>query len=252
MFDQAMARIAGRFRRVEPRATARSYLLGLLSGVERNNRWKLAEQAGHARPGPMQRLLRSAHWDADAVRDEVRAYAIEHLGTDGGVLIVDETGFVEKGRSSAGVQRQYTGTAGRIENSQVGAFLAYATSRGRALNVQFATKPRLAWEMIAAALDAGVEAPWVTGDEAYGQDPQFRAALEARGTGYVLAVACSIRVRINFGRTPIRADTVADRLPKAACPRPPGTGKAPEPGQRARATTTGPGSALAQTSTATC
>ncbi|MEU7513809.1 transposase [Streptomyces sp. NPDC042898] len=124
-----MARIAGRFRRVEPRATARAYLLGLLSGVERKNYWRLAEQAGHARPGPMRRLLRSARWDADSVRDEVRAYAVDHLGGDGGVLIVDETGFMKKGRASAGVQRQYTGTAGRIENSQVGVFLAYATTR---------------------------------------------------------------------------------------------------------------------------
>src|SRR5689334_1684315 len=101
-----MARIAGRFRRVEPRATARAHLLGLLSGVERKNCWRLAEQAGHARPGPMQRLLRSARWDVDAVRDVVRAYAVDHLGGDGGVLIVDETGFLKKGRSSAGVQRQ--------------------------------------------------------------------------------------------------------------------------------------------------
>ncbi|MFE0705417.1 IS701 family transposase [Streptomyces sp. NPDC058872] len=237
-----MARIAGRFSRVEPRATARAYLLGLLSHVERKNCWQLAEQAGLARPGPMQRLLRYARWDADSVRDDIRAYAVEHLGTDGGVLIVDETGFLKKGRASAGVQRQYTGTAGRIENSQVGVFLAYATSRGRTLidrrlylpehswctdaerrraagipdEVQFQTKPRLAWEMIAATLDAGVEAPWVTGDEAYGQDPQLRAALEAHGTGYVMAVACSTRVRINHGRTPIRADTVAGRLPATA------------------------------------
>ncbi len=237
-----MARIAGRFSRVEPRATARAYLLGPLSRVERKNCWQLAEQAGLARPGPMQRLLRYARWDADFVRDDIRAYAVEHLGTDGGVLIVDETGFLKKGRASAGVQRQYTGTAGRIENSQVGVFLAYATSRGRTLidrrlylpehswctdaerrqaagipdEVQFQTKPRLAWEMIAATLDAGVEAPWVTGDEAYGQDPRLRAALEARGTGYVMAVACSTRVRINHGRTPIRADTVAGRLPATA------------------------------------
>lgn len=242
MFDQAMARIAGRFGRVEPRASARAYLLGLLSRVEWKNCWQLAEQAGHARPRPMQRLLRYARWDADAVRDDIRAYVVEHLGTDGGVLIVDETGFLKKGRASAGVQRQYTGTAGRIENSQVGVFLAYATSQGRTLidrrlylpehswcadserrhaagipdEVQFQTKPRLAWEMIAAALDAGVEAPWVTGDEAYGQDPQLRAALEARGIGYVMAVACSTRVRINSGRTPIRADTVAGRLPSTA------------------------------------
>jgi SRSO17 transposase len=118
MFDQVMARIAGPFGRVEPRATARSYLLGLLSGVERKNCWQLAEQAGHVRPGPMQRLLRYARWDTDAVRDDLRAYAVEHLGTDGAVLIVDETGFVRKGHASAGVQRQYIGTAGRIENSR--------------------------------------------------------------------------------------------------------------------------------------
>ncbi|MER7826973.1 IS701 family transposase [Streptomyces sp. NPDC096097] len=237
-----MDQIAGRFSRVEPRATARAYLLGLLSRAERKNCWQLAEQAGLARPGPMQRMLRYARWEADAVRDDIRAYAVEHLGTDGGVLIVDETGFVKKGRASAGVQRQYTGTAGRVENSQVGVFLAYATSRGRALidrrlylpeqswcadperrdaagipdEVQFATKPRLAWEMIAAALGAGVEARWVTGDEAYGQDPQLRAALEACRTGYVMAVACSTRVWINQGRTPVRADTVTERLPATA------------------------------------
>ena len=139
----------------------------------------------------MQRLPRYARWDAHAVRDDIRAYAVEHLGTDGGVLIVDETSFVKKGHALAGVRRQYTGSAGRIENSQVGAFLAYATSRGRTLidrrlyltehswcadserrhaagipdEVQFQTKPRLAWEMIAAALDSAVEAPWVTGDD---------------------------------------------------------------------------------------
>ncbi|MGW2938935.1 IS701 family transposase, partial [Streptomyces sp. NPDC001156] len=237
-----MARIAGRFRRVEPRAAARTYLLGLLSSVERKNCWQLAERAGLARPGPMQRLLRYARWDADAVRDDLRAYAAEHLGADGSVLVVDETGFLKKGRSSAGVQRQYTGTAGRIENAQVGVFLALATSRGRALidrrlylpehswsndlerrtaagipeTVQFATKPRLAEQMIEAALDAGITASWVTGDEAYGQDPQLRAALKARGIGYVLAVACSTRVRINHGRAPARADTLAGRLPATA------------------------------------
>ncbi|WP_434975675.1 IS701 family transposase [Streptomyces bluensis] len=242
MFDQVMARIAGRFRRVEPRASARSYLLGLLSGVERKNCWQTAEQAGHTRPGSLQRLLRYACWDADAVRDDLRSYAAENLAAPDGVLIVDETGFLKKGRSSAGVQRQYTGTAGRIENSQVGVFLALATSRGRALidrrlylheqswaddperrhaagipdEVRFQTKRFLAGEMIAAALDAGITAPWVTGDEAYGQDPRLRAVLEARGTGYVLAVACSTRVRINHGRTAVRADTVAGRLPATA------------------------------------
>jgi len=241
MFDQAMARIAGRFRRVEPRATARAFVLGLLSGVERKNCWQLAEQAGHARPGAMQRLLRSARWDADEVRDEVRSYVLEHLG-GGGVLIVDETGFLKKGDRSAGVQRQYTGTAGRIENAQVGVFLAYASERGRSLidrrlylpehtwckdserrsgsgvpeDIEFATKPRLALQMIEAALDAGCQSSWVTGDEVYGQDPQLRSALEARGVGYVLAVACTTRVRINQDRTVIRADAAATALPPDA------------------------------------
>ncbi|MFJ6518761.1 IS701 family transposase [Streptomyces filamentosus] len=242
MFDQTMARIAGRFRRVEPRTTARAYLLGLLSRTERKNCWQLAEQAGHDRPGQMQRLLRSARWDADDVRDDVRAYVLDHLGTDDGVLIVDETGFLKKGRNSAGVQRQYTGTAGRIENSQVGVFLAYASSRGRALidrrlylpdaswcqdterrtrsgvpeQAQFATKPALVGQMIAATLDAGIGASWVTGDEAYGQDPGLRALLEDHRIGYVLAVSCSTRVRINQGRTATRSDAVADRLPGSA------------------------------------
>lgn len=95
MFDEVMARIAGRFRRVEPRAAARAYLLGPLSGVERKICWQLAEQAGRMRPGPMQRLLRYARWDTDAVCDDLRAYAAERLGADG-VLVVDETGFLKK------------------------------------------------------------------------------------------------------------------------------------------------------------
>lgn len=237
-----MARIAGLFGRVEPRAAARAYLLGLLSGTERKNCWQLAEHAGHSRPGPMQRLLRCARWDAAAARDEVRHYVMDHLGTGDGVLIVDETGFLKKGDGSAGVQRQYTGTAGRIENSQVGVFLAYASSRGRALidrrlylpehtwsrdserrrsagvpeDVVFTTKPRLALQMIEQALDAGVNTSWVTGDEVYGQDPGLRAGLEAREVGYVLAISCATRVRINQGRTAIRADGAAGRLPLSA------------------------------------
>ena len=189
----------------------------------------------------MQRLLRSARWDADEVRDDVRSYVLEHLGGDG-VLIVDETGFLKKGDRSAGVQRQYTGTAGRIENAQVGVFLAYASERGRALidrrlylpehtwcedserrsgsgvpeDVEFATKPRLALQMIEAALDAGCPSSWVTGDEVYGQDPQLRSALEARGVGYVLAVACTTRVRINQDRTVVQADAAATALPPDA------------------------------------
>jgi SRSO17 transposase len=220
-FKDLMSRIASRFSRIEPRRTAGAYVRGLLSDVERKNCWNLAEQAGLTGPQAMQRLLRTAHWDADAVRDDVREYVSEHLGGNG-VLIVDETGFLKKGGRSAGVQRQYTGTAGRIENSQVGVFLAYATPRGRALidrrlylpehswladqsrcrsagvpdQIAFATKPALAAQMIAAALDAGMDASWVTGDEVYGQDPRLRALLEERQAGYVLAIAGNRRVRV--------------------------------------------------------
>ncbi len=227
MFDQVMARIAGRFGRVEPRASARAYLLGLLSKTERKNCWQPAEQAGHARPGPMQRLLRYARWDADAVRDDLRAYVLEHFGTDGGVLIVDETGFVKKGRASAGVQRQYSGTAGRTENCQIGVFAAYSSRRGRALvdrelylpkswtsdpdrcaaakipdDRTFATKGDLAKVMVARALASPLPIAWVTADSAYGQEWRFRRMLEEAGVGYVLAVPKSQHVhgtgRIDF------------------------------------------------------
>lgn len=236
-----MARIAGRFGRVEPRAVARAYLLGLLSGVERKNCRQLAERAGHARPGPMQRLLLrplgrrcGPRRPAGLRRRPSRRRRRRSRGRRD--RLCEEGPLLGRGTT------QYTGTAGRIENSQVGVFLAYAGSRGRALidrrlylpessrpddlerrnaagippTVQFATKPRLAAEMVTAALDAGITAPWVTGDEAYGQDPQLRAALEARGIGYVLAVACPTRVKINYDRTLVRADTVASRLPATA------------------------------------
>jgi SRSO17 transposase len=143
-FDDLMHRIASRFGRIEPRRTAGGYVRGLLSDIERKNCWNLAEQAGLTGPQAMQRLLRTACWDADAVRDDVRGYVTEHLGGSG-VLIVDETGFLKKGNRSAGVQRQYTGTAGRIENSQVGVFLAYATPRGRALIDRRLYLPEHSW-----------------------------------------------------------------------------------------------------------
>ncbi|MFC3986859.1 IS701 family transposase, partial [Streptosporangium jomthongense] len=131
--DDLFARVAGRFGRVEPRRRARAYLIGLLAPVERKNGWQLAEAAGDNGPEGMQRLLNSYAWDADEVRDDLRAYVVEKLGDADGVLIVDETGFVKKGDRSAGVQRQYSGTAGRIENCQIGVFVAYASPRGRAL-----------------------------------------------------------------------------------------------------------------------
>jgi SRSO17 transposase len=205
--------------------------------VERKNCWWLAEHAGHATPDAMQRLLTSAVWDADALRDDLRAYVVGQLGPDG-VLIADETGFLKKGRLSVGVQRQYSGTAGRIENCQVGVFLSYATVLGRAMidrriylprswtddlvrcadagvpdQVGFATKPALALAMICAALDTGVAARWATGDEVYGGDPALRAGLQARGLGYVLAVACDHRVAVNGGAVRLRADEIAAALP---------------------------------------
>jgi SRSO17 transposase len=113
-------RIGPRFGRIEPRRRALGYLQGLLGEVERKNSWWLAEQAGEQVPDGMQRLLNGSGWDADGVRDDVQDYVIEQLGDRGAVLVLDETGFVKKGTRSAGVARQYTGTAGRIENAQVG------------------------------------------------------------------------------------------------------------------------------------
>jgi SRSO17 transposase len=211
--DEVLERIGPRFARAEPRARAGVYVRGLLSAAERKNGWTLAEQAGDATPDAMQRLLNHADWDADLVRDDLRDYVVEHLTDDAAVLVVDETGFLKKGTKSAGVSRQYSGTAGRIENCQVGVFLAYATPAGRTFldrelylprawiedrarcaeagigpEVPFRTKPELAAAMLTRALDAGVPAGWVTADEIYGQNAGLRLALEERGLPYVLAV----------------------------------------------------------------
>jgi SRSO17 transposase len=131
--DRLYARFAGRFAKSEPRWRGRQYLSGLVAGLDRKNGWTLAEQAGDLSPDGMQRLLRWADWDIDAVREEVRDYVIEHLGDPNGVLIIDDTGFLKKGVKSAGVARQYSGTAGRIENCQIGVFLAYRSTRGPGL-----------------------------------------------------------------------------------------------------------------------
>jgi SRSO17 transposase len=206
-------RIGHRFARAEMRRRAGAYLRGLLSGVERKNGWQLAEFAGDATPDGMQDFLNRAPWDADAVRDDLQAYVVEHLGDAGAVLVVDETGFLKKGSKSVGVQRQYSGTAGRGENCQVGVFLTYATPRGhtyldRALylpgrwtddrarcqgagvpdKVAFATKPQLAQQLLARAVDGGVPCAWVTADCVYGADPELRHWLEAAQRPYVLAV----------------------------------------------------------------
>jgi SRSO17 transposase len=239
LFDELMGQIAGRFGRVEPRRRARAFVLGLLADLPRKNCWTIAEHAGDRSPGGMQHLLGRARWDADGVRDDLRDYLIGQLGDPGAVLVVDETGDVKKGTATAGVQRQYTGTAGRTENAQVAVYLAYVAPAGHALidrelylprswiadpgrcqaagipdETAFAAKPALARRMLARALDAGVPAAWAAGDEVYGTDPRLRADLEERGIGYVLAVACSHR--FTTGLRTGRADQLARRLPRAA------------------------------------
>jgi SRSO17 transposase len=187
----------------------------------------------------MQHLLGRARWDADGVRDDLRDYLTERLGDPGAVLVVDETGDVKKGTATAGVQRQYTGTAGRTENAQVAVYLAYVAPAGHALidrelylpkswiadpgrcraagipeGTAFATKPALARRMLARTLDAGVPAGWVAGDEVYGTDPDLRSDLEKREVSYVLAVAC--RHKFSTGLRTFRADELARRLPRPA------------------------------------
>lgn len=212
--DEVQRRIGPRFARSEQRQRARAYLEGLLSPVERKNGWQLAEQAGEATPYGMQRLLAGAKWDADAVRDDLRAYVVEQLGDPRAVLVIDETGFLKQGVKSVGVKRQYRGTAGRIENCQIGVFLTYAAPGGHVLldrelylphewaddaarreeagapeAVTFATKPELARRMLERARDAGVPAAWVTGDSIYGGDRRLRVWLEQQEQPFVLAVA---------------------------------------------------------------
>ncbi|MFB7616473.1 IS701 family transposase [Kitasatospora sp. NPDC056181] len=234
-----MAKVAGRFTRVEPRRRARAFVLGLLADLPRKNCWTIAEHAGDASPAGMQHLLSRASWDADQVRDDIRDFVVDHLRHEDAVLVVDETGDLKKGTASVGVQRQYTGTAGRIENSQVAVYLVYSAPAGHAAidrrlyvprswaqdpdrcraagipdGLKFATKPALATEMIAQALDSGVSAAWVTGDEVYGGDPHLSAELESRQIGYVLAVSRKRPIATRAGA--FRAGVLAHGLPRRA------------------------------------
>jgi SRSO17 transposase len=210
-------RLGRLFVRPEPRRQAGLYLEGLPSAAKRRNGWQLAERIGDARPWRTQRVLSHVLWDQDAARDLCRGYVLERLGAAGGVLIVGETGFLKKGEHSAGVARQYSGTAGRIEDARIGVFLAYASGKGHALidrelclperewrddlarraeaaipeEVTFATKPALASRMIGRALDAGLPCAWVLGDEIYGSDRRLRMELERREQPFVLAVRSS-------------------------------------------------------------
>ena len=211
--DSVARRIGARFARSETRDHVRAYLIGLLGPVQCKNAWQVAEQIGDDDPDGVQYLMGRADWDPDAVRDDLRASVVETLGDPDAVLILDETGFLKKGVHSAGVARQYTGTAGRIENAQVGVFLAYASRHGTALldralylpkqwaddpgrcekagvpeATPFATKPALARAMLGRAFTAGVPAAWVTGDEVDGSDGGLRRWLEGEGRPDVLAV----------------------------------------------------------------
>lgn len=238
-FETAFEQVAARFTRRDARGVARDLLAGLLAPLERKNCWTIAEHVGHKSPHRLQHLLGRAVWDADEARDDVRSYALGHLADPGAVLVVDETGDLKKGTRSVGVQRQYTGTAGRIENAQVAVFLTYAAQRGHTFidrrlylpdswtgdqarrelagvpdDVVFATKPHLAATMITNAVQAGTPARWVAGDEVYGADPYLRATCRRLGLAYVLAIG-SNRV-VPTGAGPLRAGKATDRVPDGA------------------------------------
>jgi SRSO17 transposase len=239
-FDALFTRIAPRFYRAEARERAKRYLGGLFAPVQRRNAWQLAEHLGEFNPDGVQRLFNAARWDPDQVRDDLREYVVEHLGDAQAVLVVDETGFLKKGTKSVGVQRQYSGTAGRIENCQIGVFLAYTSSKGRTFldrelylprewvadaerrteagvpeTIEFATKPQLARRMLERALEAEVPAAWVTGDAVYGGDRRLRMWLEEREQPFVLEVSCRepLWAQTTVGPAQVRADELAASLP---------------------------------------
>ena len=233
-------RIAPRFARYEPLRRAGELMAGMVSGLDRKNCWTIAEHRGAATPDGLQHLLARAKWDADEIRDDLRDYVIDAFGDPRAILVVDETGDVKKGVHSVGVQRQYSGTAGRVENSQVAVYLTYAAPRGHALIDRalylpkswtedptrchdagipdeqrgFATKPTLAAALITRAVEAQVPASWVAGDEVYGADPKLRTAIRGHGLGYVLAIAANRRVPTHAG--PIRVDALPALIPTHA------------------------------------
>ena len=231
--------VAPALGRAETRASAGAFIDGLLSNAERKTGWMLAEEAGLDRPYRIQSLLGRSCWSADALRKLVQDYVMTALGDEGGVLVVDETGFLKKGTHSVGVARQYSGTAGRIENCQVGVFLGYASRYGHALidrrlylpkawiedterrgkagvpeDIAFATKPAMARDMIATALDAGISCAWVLADALYGSDSQLRRMLEDRGQPYVLAVRSNQHLRFLVDWNLVQTDPayLADEL----------------------------------------
>ena len=243
--DAVADRIGPRFKRSEPRRRAVGYIRGLLGHTPRKNGWQLAEAIGDATPDGVQHLLARADWDADALRDDLIGYVGQTLGDPDGVLVIDETGFVKKGVDSVGVARQYSGTAGRIENSQIGVFLGYASVHGHALidrelylpqvwaddairrqeagvptAVRFATKLVLARTMIQRAVAAGIPAKWVTADSLYGSDYHFRLTIERLGLGYVVGVRNDFSVTVGFRKVRVRtllAEVPEDAWQRVSC-----------------------------------
>lgn len=240
-FEQLTDGIGPCFKRQDLRRQALGYVQGLLGRVERKNSWQLSEYLGRAGPYGIQRLLGRASWDAEQMRDVLPAYARRHLLSrdEAGVLVIDETGFVKKGSKSVGVQRQYSGTAGRIENCQIGVFMALVGSRGRTLvdralylpeswcrdrarcdeagvpeDATFATKPQLAMKMLKQAFEAGCKPSFVLADEVYGNDSKFRRFLESRGQSYVLAVSRQQRLWVEVRQK--RVDELARTTPAQA------------------------------------
>ena len=240
-FSVMFARVAPVFASAPVRKRARSYLLGLLSQQERKNGWTIAELAGEQSPDGMQRLLNRCTWDDAQARAGLREYVVAQAGDPGAVVIADETGFAKKGRRSAGVQRQYSGTLGRVENCQIGVHLAYAVpgtgfralidaelyvprswtgDRDRCEDAgipddrTFATKPELARQMLARVIAACVPFAWFTADEAYGQNPGLREWLETEKVKYVLVVPCSQLIETAAGKR--RADELAALVPHEA------------------------------------
>ena len=232
-FETLTTRLAPRFGRREPRQRAVAYLRGLLSPIQRKNGWQLAEAAGDRTPDGVQDFLARMRWDADLVRDDLRAYVVQHLGDEQAVLVLDETGFLKKGVMSAGVHRQCSGTAGRIENCQIGVFLGYASCHGQALidralylprcwaddpercrqagipdEVDFATKPEIARTMLERTFAAGVPCAFVTSDSVYGSDHRLRRTIEEAGKGYVLQVASNQHLGL------VRVDEWLDDVPE--------------------------------------
>lgn len=224
-FDELMQRVGHQFGRVEAKQRLSEYVHGLLSPIERKNSWQLAEQSGDETPYGIQHLLNRSKWSADKLRDDVRAYVVEQMGNPEAVLVIDETGFLKKGNHSVGVQRQYSGTAGRVENCQIGVFLVYATAtahtfldrelylpkswtddRKRCASAhvpterKFFTKPQLACEMLERTIAADVPFGWVAGDSVYGSDYRLRDFLEQRSVRYALEVACDQSVMFNWNK----------------------------------------------------